>query len=130
VTTRKPAAPKTAAKSPAARKAAPRKVAAAKPANRTLRAVKPGEAAPEEPKEIASLVDAIDRGTYEDVLVWQRKDAVKALPLLGGPALAAMHRQIAALSKEIEAIRAAKTEGTDIGTAIDAPDEEFDADAL
>lgn len=98
-----------------------------------LRAVKATEEeSPEEQPEapeIASLIDAIERGTYEDVLVWQRKDAVKSLPGLTGPALAAMHRQIAALSKDIEALRAAKTEGTDIGDAISAPDEEYDPDA-
>lgn len=99
-----------------------------KPSEPLLRAVKPGDPAPVEP--ITSLEDAIERGTYLDVLVWQRKVAAKALPNLGGPALAAMHRQIAALSKEIETIRSAETEGTEIGDAIEAPDEEFDASAL
>lgn len=94
-----------------------------------MRVVKPGEtAAPDEP--IGSLTDAIERGTYEDVLVWQRKEAVRSLSLLAGPALAAMHRQIAALSKDIEAIRASATEGTDIGDAIEAPDEAFDPEAI
>lgn len=86
--------------------------------------------ADESAKPIASLVDAIDRGSYEDVLVWQRKDAVRSLATLAGPALAAMHRQIAQLSKDIEGIRAARTEGTDIGDAIVRPDEAFDPEAI
>jgi hypothetical protein len=97
-------------------------------AARKLRVAEPDEKPPPEP--IKSLVDAIERGTYEDVLVWQRKEAVKSLATLAGPALAAMHRQIAQLSKEIEGIRAAKTEGTDIGEAIDLPDEDFDAEDI
>lgn len=97
------------------------------PRKRALRTVKPCEkAAP----AIRSLAGAIDRGTYEDVLVWQRKDAVRVLPTLTGPAVAAMHRQIAALSKDIETIRAAKTDGTEIGDAIAAPDEAFDPEAI
>lgn len=94
-------------------------------AKRQLRAVKTDEKAP-----IGSLADAIERGSYEDVLVWQRKEAVRSLSDLNGPALAAMHRQIASLSKEIEGIRAAKTEGTDIGEAIATPDDKFNAEAL
>ena len=78
---------------------------------------------------LSSLADAIERGSHEDVLVWQRKDMVQALPALAGPAFAATHRQIAVLTKEIETLRAARTEGTDIGDAIEAPDEEFDPEA-
>lgn len=98
-----------------------------KPSEPRLRAVQAGETAPE---PIKSLTEAIERGTYRDVLVWQRKEAAKSLSNLGGPALAAMHRQIAALSKEIETLRAAETEGTEIGDAIDAPDEAFDPEAI
>jgi hypothetical protein len=94
----------------------------------SLRAVKPDEKP--SPQPIASLEDAIDRGTYLDQLIWQRKEAVRALPSLAGPALAAMHRQIAALGREIQTIEAAATEGTDIGDAIETPDAQFDADAL
>ena len=94
-----------------------------------LRAVKPDEQ-PTPPVKITSLTDAIEHGTYEDVLVWQRKEAVRSLPGLQGPAVAAMHRQIASLSKDIEAIRAAKTEGTDIGSAIATLDEAFDPAAV
>ena len=97
-------------------------------AKRQLRAVKTDEKPGADP--IASLADAIERGSYEDVLVWQRKEAVRSLSDLNGPALAAMHRQIASLSKEIEGIRAAKTEGTDIGEAIATPDDKFNAEAL
>lgn len=93
-----------------------------------LRAVKAGEKPVAKP--IKSLEDAIERGTYLDQLVWQRKAAVGALPNLAGPALAAMHRQIAALGREIETIKASATEGTDIGDAIETPDAKFDADAL
>lgn len=90
-------------------------------------------AAPDEkpaPAKKLSLVQAIETGTYEDILRAQRRDAVKSLATLNGPALAAMHRQIASLSKEIEGLEQAKTEGTDIGAAIATPDEEFDAEAL
>jgi hypothetical protein len=135
------AAKKTVAKRSPAKKA-PAKQAAAKrtgsaakkapakkaPAKKTTTASAEKEA-PADARAITSLLDAIERGTYEDVLVWQRKNAVKALSTLAGPALAAMHRQIASLSKEIESIRAAKTEGTDIGEAAALPDEEYDEEA-
>lgn len=84
---------------------------------------------PVKPKKPLTLAEAIETGTYEDILRAQRRDAVKALPSLVGPAVAAMHRQIQQLSKEIEGLEAAKTEGTDIGEAIDTPDEEYDAEA-
>ncbi|MGH3536555.1 MAG: hypothetical protein ACRDQG_17830 [Pseudonocardiaceae bacterium] len=101
---------------------------ATKPAAKRLRSVRPDEQS--KPKPVRSLSDAIEHGSYEDVLVWQRKAAVESLSDLGGPALAAMHRQIASLSKEIESVRAAKTEGTDIGEAVATPDADFDSEAL
>lgn len=95
-------------------------------AKRQLRAVK----ADEKPAPIKSLADAIERGTHEDVLVWQRKDAVRELPNTKGQAYSALQRQITVLTDKIEALRAAKTEGTDIGEAIETPDAKFDAEAL
>ncbi|UUW87411.1 helix-turn-helix domain-containing protein [Pimelobacter simplex] len=105
-----------------------REVSAVGTKRTTLRVADPGEK-PAAAKKL-SLVEAIESGSYEDILRAQRRDAVKSLATLGGPALAAMHRQIASLSKEIEGLEQAKTEGTDIGAAIATPDEEFDAEAL
>lgn len=76
-----------------------------------------------------TLMDAIERGTRLEILVAQRREAAASLAGLSGAALAAMHRQIALLGKEIEEIQSAETEGTDIGDAIDAPDEEYDPEA-
>ncbi|WGL50650.1 hypothetical protein P5P86_11810 [Nocardioides sp. BP30] len=126
---------KTAAKAPVKKTAAKRLAAKRAPAKTATTPKKAPakraiaiQGAPPKKKPVKSLVDAIEHGSYEDVLVWQRKEAVKSLATLGGPALAAMHRQIAQLSKEIESIRAAKTEGTDIGESADLPDEEYDPD--
>lgn len=77
-----------------------------------------------------TLAQAIEDGDYLEILRAQRREAVRDLPHLTGQAKSAMHRQIMLLSKEIAALEAASTEGTDIGDAIDTPDEDFDPEAL
>lgn len=70
-----------------------------------LRAVTDTEkAAPAKPM---SLVEAIESGDYLEILKAQRRDIAESLPNEKGPAKAALHRQLAAVSKEIEGLEAA-----------------------
>ena len=76
-----------------------------------------------------SLTEAIDGGTYLEILVAQRREMVRDVKDERGPAKAAMHRQIALLSKEIEALQAsADQEAAEDAEAL--ADEAFDAEAL
>lgn len=97
-----------------------------------LRAVAPDEkpATPESPK-VMTLAEAISGGKYLDILRAQRRDIVESLPNEKGPAKAALHRQLAGISKEIETLeakerQAAKEDGEH--AAID--DEAWDSEAL
>lgn len=76
-----------------------------------------------------SLEDAVESGTYLDVLVAQRRQMVQDVKSAQGPALAALHRQIALHSKEIEALRKAdEQERRETGAA--PADEAYDASAV
>lgn len=115
---------------PRTRKAAAKKTAAPK-----LRSVPTGDAAPPpppEPPKPKTLAEAIESGTYLEVLEAQRRELVKDLPNTAGPAKAAMHRQLALLSKDIEALRAiAKQEAAEDASDEGAtPNEEWDPAAL
>ncbi|MGC5249456.1 hypothetical protein ACPXB3_21330 [Gordonia sp. DT219] len=70
-----------------------------------VRVVAPDEAAPAPPK-ILSLNEAIERGDYLEILRAQRRDIVSSLPDEKGPAKAALHRQLALISKEIQSLEA------------------------
>ena len=73
---------------------------------RALRAVSEGEKPPA-PK---TLLEAIESGNYREILLAQRRDIAAALPEERGPAKAALHRQLALISKEIETLEAAADE--------------------
>lgn len=92
-----------------------------------LRAVGPNETPPAPPKPL-TLEEAIESGTYLDILVAQRADIVKSLPEEKGPARAALHRQLALISKEIALLQQKEAEDTGGGAGIE--DEEFDASAI
>lgn len=94
-----------------------------------LRAVGPEEKA--EPPKKLSLSEAIESGEYVEILRAQRRDIVGSLPEERGPAKAALHRQLALISKEIQALeeQAAQAASEDVeGSVVD--DEDWDADAL
>ncbi|KUF05591.1 hypothetical protein [Leucobacter sp. G161] len=86
-----------------------------------LRAVEVGEV----PPPVLSLAEAVERGDYLQILLAQRRSIVTDLPDEKGPAKAALHRQLALLSKEIEALQAKDAEDTEGGA--DVEDQEFDA---
>ena len=93
-----------------------------------LRAVKADEkpATPTKPK---TLAEAAESGDYLEILVAQRREMIRDVRDVAGPAKAAMHRQIALHSKEIAALQAAaEQEANESAEAAD--DEAFDAAAL
>ena len=91
-----------------------------------LRAVRDGEVV--ESRVKMSLSEAIANGDYLDILLAQRREIVADLPDEKGPAKAALHRQLALLSKEIEQLQAKDAEDSEGGA--DVGDEEFDAAAV
>lgn len=99
-------------------------------ANRShVRVVTPDEVAP--PAKPMTLDEAIDSGDYLEILRAQRRDIVRSLPDEKGPAKAALHRQLALISKEIQALEAKRAQAAKEdaeGVAVD--DEAWDAEAL
>jgi hypothetical protein len=93
-----------------------------------LRAVEDGE----KPKRTRpkTLVEAIESGDYLEILLAQQRDIAAALPEAAGPAKAALHRQFSLVSKDIETLRAADTDGDEVGKAAATPDDKWDADAI
>ena len=93
---------------------------------RPLRAVEAGEKP--SARVFESLIDAVEHGTHLDVLIWQRRDVAEAIKTEKGPALAALHRQLTLLSKEIESLQ--DKQGDDEGGGAGVGDETFSAEAL
>ena len=61
--------------------------------------------AEDEPADMTmTLAEAIKSGSYVEILRAQRRDIVECLPDERGPARAALHRQLALISKEIQAL--------------------------
>jgi hypothetical protein len=83
--------------------------------------------APPPPKKPMTLAEAIEAGTYLDILLAQRRDLAKDIRDAQGPAKAAMHRQFLLLSKEIAALEAAAREEALQDADADEADEPFDA---
>lgn len=96
--------------------------------NRKLRAVGPDETPRRVMPEALTLEDALERGSYVQILIAQRKQMVADLPDTKGPALAALHRQISITSKEIEALLSRDSDEAEGGA--DVEDGEFDAAAI
>ena len=95
-------------------------------AKQHLRPVAADEVAP--PREPLTLTEAVESGVYVEILRAQRREIVSSVGTEKGPALAALHRQLAAISKEIEAIEVRDSEDDD--DVRDLPDEEWDEEAL
>ena len=76
-----------------------------------------------------TLTEAVESGTYLEVLVAQRRQMVDDVKAATGPALAALHRQIALHSKEIAALQLAAAQ--EAAESVDeVADEAFDVSAL
>lgn len=93
-----------------------------------LRVVEPGETPARVMPEVLSLSDALERGTYVQILIAQRKQMVDDLAETKGPALAALHRQISLTSKEIEALLSRDSDEAEGGANVE--DGKFDAAAI
>ena len=93
----------------------------------SLRTVKPGEKAPE-PVKPKTLTEAVESGTYLEILEAQRRQMVVDVKDERGPARAALHRQIALHSKEIAGLQAAADQ--EANEDAEAADEPFDTKAL
>ncbi len=91
---------------------------------RKLRVASPSDP----PTPALTLSQAIETGTYLEILRAQRVQMVKDLDGSKGPALAALHRQIALHSKEIAAIESAPDDEESHGA--DVEDGDFDASAV
>jgi hypothetical protein len=75
-----------------------------------------------------TLAEAVDDGTYLEILVAQRREMIRDVREVNGPAKAALHRQIALVSKEIAALQAeAAQEATEDA---EVADEALDTEAL
>lgn len=75
-----------------------------------------------------TLAEAAESGSYLEVLVAQRREMIRDVKDVNGPAKAALHRQIALHSKEIALLQeSAKQEASE---SAEVPDEEFTAEAL
>lgn len=96
-----------------------------------IRAVAPDEAPVPEASKVLTLNEAIDSGDYLEILRAQRRDIVKSLPDERGPAKAALHRQLALLSKDIQALEVKKAqEAAEDAEGVTVDDEAWDAEAL
>lgn len=91
-----------------------------------VRALRPDEV-PEPPK-ILTLDEAIASGDYLQILLAQRRSMVASLPDERGPALAALHRQVSIISKEIEVLQSRDSDEAEGGA--DVEDGKFDAAAI
>lgn len=94
-------------------------------ATRALRVATEADAKPPKP---LTLAEAIESGTYLEILRAQRRQMVADVKDATGPALAALHRQIALHSKEIAALDVAAQQ--EAAEDAEVEDEAFDAEAL
>jgi hypothetical protein len=97
-------------------------------AKRNLRVATDADAPPAKPAKPQTLAEAVEAGDYLNILKAQRRQMVADVASTTGPALAALHRQIALHSKEIAGLEAAAKEEAD--ESAEVPDEEFDSEAI
>lgn len=101
--------------------------------SRALHAVPPADkpaAAPRRAKPM-TLAEAVAGGVYVEILRAQRRDIVASLPEEKGPAKAALHRQLALISKEIQALEEqAKQAASEDAEGASVDDEAWDSEAL
>lgn len=81
-----------------------------------------------DPPKILTLDEAIASGTYLEILLAQRRSMAASLPEEKGPALAALHRQLSIISKEIEVLTSRVSDESEGGA--DVEDGRFDAKAI
>lgn len=93
-----------------------------------LRVATDADAAPKKPAKPKTLAEAVEGGTYLEILVAQRREMIRDVREVSGPAKAALHRQIALTSKEIAALEEAAAQ--EAAEDAEVPDEAFDAEAL
>lgn len=99
--------------------------------SRNLRAVAPDEAlATKSEKPKKTLEQAIAGGVYLEILEAQQRQMAVDVKDAAGPAKAAMYRQLALISKEIEQLRVAAKEEAAEHAGGASEDEEFDASAV
>lgn len=94
-------------------------------AAKRLRVATEADATPAKP---LTLAEAVESGTYLEILVAQRRQMISDVAAVNGPAKAALHRQIALTSKEIAALQA--EEEQEASEDAEVADEEFDTEAL
>lgn len=75
-----------------------------------------------------TLAQAAEGGTYLEILIAQRREMIRDVRDVTGPAKAALHRQIALCSKEIAALQAEAEQ--EAAESAEVADEAFDAEAL
>jgi hypothetical protein len=80
------------------------------------------------PKPSKTLLEAVEGGNYLEILRAQRREIVRSLPGEKGPAQAALHRQLALISKEIEGLELSAAVETSV--VVSTPDEPFDNSAI
>lgn len=94
-------------------------------AKRSLRVATDADAA-----KPLTLIEAVERGSYLEILKAQRRQMVADVAAEKGPALAALHRQIALHSKEISTLEHAESESQEVASRGEVPDAPFDASAV
>lgn len=72
-----------------------------------LRAVTEGD----QPAKRLSLVEAVETGNYRLILLAQQREIASTVGDEKGPAKAALHRQLALISKELETLDLADVDG-------------------
>lgn len=82
----------------------------------------------DKPAKPKTLAEAVEGGTYLEILTAQRRQMVVDVSSATGPALAALHRQIALHSKEIASLEASAKQEAD--ESAEVADEAFTAEAL
>lgn len=75
-----------------------------------------------------TLATAIRGGDYLEILLAQRREIVASMTEEKGMARAALHRQVSTLSKEIDALQAARASEGSVVARTD--DEDWDATAI
>ena len=98
-----------------------------KPALSVVNASTPAPKPPAKPK---TLVEAVEGGDYREILLAQQREIAASVGEEKGPAKAALHRQLAVISKELQALNAAAKQDEDESGSGEVADEDFDASAI
>ena len=96
-------------------------------AKRNLRVATDADATPKKPKTLAEAAEGQD---YLEILIAQRREMIRDVSDVSGPAKAALHRQIALHSKEIATLQAAARDEQEATENGPVADEAFDSSAI